>query len=136
MLRVLHVASFSGNIGDNANHAGFRRWFEGLAGGPALWSEFEIRDVYRGLRGFDAAFAAEANTYDLVVVGGGNYFELWVENSPTGTSFSVGEDAWAALKVPVFFNALGVDAGQGVPAVSRERFCRFMGRCWRPISIC
>lgn len=128
MLRVLHVASFSGNIGDNANHAGFRRWFEGLAGGPALWTEFEIRDVYRGLRAFDEAFSAEANDHDLVVVGGGNYFELWVENSPTGTSFSISDEAWAALRVPVLFNALGVDAGQGVPALSRERFERFLAK--------
>jgi polysaccharide pyruvyl transferase WcaK-like protein len=126
MLRVLHVASFRGNIGDNANHAGFRPWFESMVGCEVVWSEFEIRDVYRSLRSFDMAFATEANRYDLLIIGGGNYFELWVEHSPTGTSFSITDEALAALTVPVFYNALGVDAGQGVTANARHRFGRFL----------
>lgn len=126
MLRVLHVASFSGNIGDNANHLGFRPWFESLVGKKIAWSEYEIRDVYRGKRKFDEAFALEANAHDLVVIGGGNYFELWVDNSPTGTSFSITDEALSALEVPVFFNALGVDAGQGVSVKARGEFTRFM----------
>jgi polysaccharide pyruvyl transferase WcaK-like protein len=126
-IRVLQVASFSGNIGDNANHRGFRRWFEGLIGAPVAWSEFETREVYRKQRAFDLAFAAEANRHDLLVVGGGNYFELWVDSSPTGTSVSITDEALAALTVPVFFNALGVDAGQGVPVQSLGRFRRFLG---------
>ena len=126
MLRVLHVASFNGNIGDNANHLGFRPWFAALVDNDIAWSDFEIRDVYRGKRGFDEAFAVEANEHDLVVVGGGNYFELWVDRSPTGTSFSITNEALRALKVPVFFNALGVDAGQGVSEKVRGEFTRFM----------
>ena len=33
-LRLLHIASFSGNIGDNANHMGFRPWFEAQIDAP------------------------------------------------------------------------------------------------------
>lgn len=127
-VRILHVASFTGNIGDNANHAGFRPWFERLIGAAVEWTDFEIREVYRQSRRFDQEFANFANGFDLLVVGGGNYFELWVENSPTGTSFSITDDALSKLDVPVFFNALGVDAGQGVPHVARRRFQAFLGK--------
>ena len=127
-MKVLHVASFRGNIGDNANHAGFRPWFEALAGKPITWTEFEIRDVYRKTRAFDASFAAEANAADLVVIGGGNYFELWVKDSPTGTSISLPDDVMAAIKTPLFINALGVDDAQGYTDETLGRFRKFLGR--------
>ncbi|MGJ4950092.1 polysaccharide pyruvyl transferase family protein [Bradyrhizobium sp. HKCCYLS20291] len=126
MISVLHVASFLGNIGDNANHAGFRPWFEQLVGRPVNWLEFEIRDVYRGYKAFDEKFAEAANRADLVVIGGGNYFELWVEKSPTGTSISVDEDVFASVRTPIFFNALGVDEGQGVTETTLRRFRAFL----------
>jgi polysaccharide pyruvyl transferase WcaK-like protein len=125
---VLHVASFHGNIGDNANHAGFRTWFSQLVGGPIEWREFEIRDVYRKTRAFDAAFAEEANAADLVVIGGGNYFELWVADSPTGTSISIPDEVMDAIRTPVFINALGVDDAQGFTEETLGRFRRFLSR--------
>jgi polysaccharide pyruvyl transferase WcaK-like protein len=127
-MKVLHVASFRGNIGDNANHAGFRPWFATLAGQPVEWREFEIRDVYRKDRAFDMSFAEEANAADLVIIGGGNYFELWVESSPTGTSISISDNVLDAIKTPVFVNALGVDDGQGYTEETLGRFRRFLGR--------
>ena len=125
-LRVLHVASFSGNIGDNANHMGFRPWFEEQVGRSVAWTRLEIREFYWNERQWDDGFVALANAHDVLVIGGGNYFELWVENSPTGTSIAIDPSTFANLDVPIFFNALGVDPGQGVPAVSRERFSAFL----------
>jgi polysaccharide pyruvyl transferase WcaK-like protein len=127
-MKVLHVASFRGNIGDNANHAGFRPWFETLVGSPVTWTEFEIRDVYRKTRAFDAGFAAEANAADLVVIGGGNYFELWVKDSPTGTSISIPETVLASITTPIFINALGVDDAQGYTDETLSRFRTFLDR--------
>lgn len=126
-LRVLHLASFSGNIGDNANHMGFRPWFEAVIGRAIEWSDLEIREFYWREREFDDGFVALANAHDVVVIGGGNYFELWVESSPTGTSIAIDPARFARIRVPVLFNALGVDAGQGVPDASLERFRAFLG---------
>lgn len=126
-MKILHVASFRGNIGDNANHAGFRPWFETLAGTPVTWTEFEIRDVYRKTRAFDDTFAAQANDSDLVVIGGGNYFELWVKDSPTGTSISIPDHVLASIKTPIFINALGVDDAQGYTNETLDRFRKFLG---------
>ena len=85
-IRVLHIASFTGNIGDNANHMGFRPWFEKVSSVSVSWDNLEIREFYWKERKWDMDFVDLANSYDLVVIGGGNYFELWVEDSPTGTS--------------------------------------------------
>lgn len=125
-LRILHVASFSGNIGDNANHLGFRPWLEHLAGRAVVWTDLEMREFYWRERQWDDSFVALANAHDALVIGGGNYFELWVESSPTGTSVAIAPETFARLAVPVFFNALGVDPGQGVPEVSRARFTAFL----------
>ncbi|MFO1249455.1 MAG: polysaccharide pyruvyl transferase family protein [Alphaproteobacteria bacterium] len=127
-MKILHVASFRGNIGDNANHAGFRPWFETLLGKAPEWIEFEIRDVYRKTSAFDAAFAEQANAADLVVIGGGNYFELWVKDSPTGTSISIPDEVMASIKTHIFINALGVDDAQGHTDETLGRFRTFLGK--------
>ena len=88
-MKVLHLASFDGNIGDNANHSGFRPWLERIAARPLEWHDLEIRSFYWKERRFDQDFAAYANEFDLIVIGGGNYFELWVEGSATGTSIGI-----------------------------------------------
>lgn len=125
-LKILHLASFSGNIGDNINHMGFRPWFERMLGRPVEWCDLEMREFYWGQRAWDESFVALANAHDLLVVGGGNYFELWVENSPNGMSFGLPPEQMRALRVPVFFNALGLDAGQGLGAESLARFRTFL----------
>jgi polysaccharide pyruvyl transferase WcaK-like protein len=124
-MKILHVASFGGNIGDIANHHGFRLWFEKLISDEIEWNEFEIRNVYRGTERFDDQFVALANASDLVVFGGGNFFELWVENSPTGTSISIESEVFNKIKTPIFFNALGVDDGMGYSASTIDRFNAF-----------
>ncbi len=127
-LRLLHIASFSGNIGDNANHMGFRPWFEAQLGRQAVWTKLEIREFYWGDRQWDADLVEFINSHDMLIIGGGNYFELWVEQSPTGTSIAIDQKLFDDIEVPVFFNALGVDPGQGVPPVSRERFTSFLDK--------
>ena len=80
-LRVLHLASFAGNIGDLANHAGARRMLAERLGFALKFTDLEIREFYWKQRSFDDAFVAYANSFDLLIIGGGNYFELWVDHS-------------------------------------------------------
>lgn len=127
-MNILHIASFSGNIGDNANHMGFRPWFEGQVGTPVTWTSLEIREFYWRERHWDIELVDHINAHDMLVIGGGNYFELWVEDSPTGTSIAIESELFDRIRVPVFFNALGVDPGQGVPDSSRRRFTAFIDK--------
>jgi len=128
IIRVLHVASFTGNIGDNANHTGFRNKLAKCFGESThiKYDEFEIRKVFWGQECFGKNFVRLANSYDLVVIGGGNYFELWVEDSPTGTSISISLDDLKKIKTPIAFNALGVDPAQGVSEAALIKFRAFL----------
>jgi len=61
-----------------------------------------------------------------LIIGGGNYFELWVESSATGTSIDITPERLAALTVPTVFFALGVDTGQGYSVQTKQRFSSFI----------
>jgi polysaccharide pyruvyl transferase WcaK-like protein len=126
IFKVLHIASFTGNIGDNANHLGFRSWFETLLEKRVDWTELEIREFYWKKRFWDESFVDYANTFDLIVIGGGNYFELWVDKSPTGTSVEIEPELYKKIETPVYFNALGVDPGQGASASAIKKFRTFI----------
>lgn len=125
-MKILHIASFKGNIGDNANHIGFRDWFEKLVKHTVEWENIEIREFYRSKRKWDNGFAKEANAYDLVIIGGGNYFELWVEKSPSGTSIEISPEVLRKIETPIIFNALGVDIGQGYSDQTKLKFQKFL----------
>ena len=125
-MKILHVASFRGNIGDNASHIGFRSWFSKLLNTEITWVEYEIREVYWEKRRFDSEFVFLANDHDLLVIGGGNYFELWVEGSQTGTSINISKEDLDNIKTPIFINGVGVDIGQGIPDGNVEKFEQFL----------
>ena len=127
-MKVLHLASFSGNAGDCLNHKGFRPWFETFFSEKVQWVEFEIRDVYRKYKNFEDDLLVASKNVDLLVIGGGNYLELWPENSSTGTSLDLTDKFLAELDTPIFFNALGVDDGQGIGSSARLNFEKFILR--------
>ncbi len=113
MLKILHVASFSGNVGDNINHAGSYRMLAHALGVPFTAQAWEIRKYFWRQANFDHAFADLCNNHDFVLFGGGNYFELWVERSASGTSVDIPLDVLEKIKVPIVFHSLGCDAAQG-----------------------
>jgi hypothetical protein len=125
-IRIGHLASFQGNLGDVASHLGFRSWFERTLGFSIDWVNIEIRDFYRGLRNFDYDFANEVNQYEIFIIGGGNYFELWPTNSRTGCSIDLPPELLEKIRTPVFFNALGLDDGQGVSQYAQKHFPKFI----------
>lgn len=125
-LKVLHLASFDGNIGDNANHFGFYKNLRNIKNFTFEITQLEIREFYWGISYFDDDFVSLVNKYDLLIIGGGNYFELWVENSPTGTSVAIELYNLAKIKTPIIFNALGVDCGQGTSVQNLKKFCKFL----------
>lgn len=125
-IKTLHLASFDGNIGDNANHNGMRRiWKDKLPVALDI-TELEIREFHWKRRFFDDDFVHLCNQYDLVIIGGGNYFELWVEKSRTGTSVDIPPDMLRKIRPPIFFNALGCDPYKGAPLINIQKFKAFL----------
>lgn len=125
-IKTLHLASFDGNIGDNANHNGFYKNLKQCEKYQFNIDKLEIREFYWKKRLFDESFVKLVNQYDLLIIGGGNYFELWVENSPTGTSISIELELLEKIKTPILFNALGVDPGQGASEKNIQKFKNFL----------
>ncbi len=87
----LHIASFNGNIGDVTNHNGFRNELK-KAGFDWRMDHMEMREFYksRSVRKFDDAFANAANEYDLLIFGGGGFFDLQWDYSCTGCTIDMG----------------------------------------------
>lgn len=126
-LKVLHIASFIGDIGDNANHIGAKHLRDNFLDFDFDITEKEIRSFYWKEWIFNSEeFIKEANTYDLVMIGGGNYFELWVENSETGTSIDLSIDYLKQINTPILFYSLGCDIGQGIPEDNIKKFRIFL----------
>ena len=127
-LNILHIASFKGNIGDNANHLGFRNNLKLLY--PKLnfeFTDFEIRATFRKEKSFDDdEFVELANQHDLIFFGGGNFFELWVDNSHNNTSVNISSKTLQRIKKPIIFYALGFDISMGFSEKGISKFCSWL----------
>ena len=129
-LRIAQLASFRGNIGDNANVVGTRRMLERHLRRPIEYTDLEYLeyepDPRWGGRRFDADFVRIANEHDLLMIGGGGFWELAVDRSATGTPIDLSLETLDAIRVPVVFHGLGFDISAGVSPVRVERFRTFL----------
>ncbi|MGM7634564.1 polysaccharide pyruvyl transferase family protein [Bacillus sp. Hm123] len=110
-VEILHLASFSGNIGDIANHEGFYSQIRKIFNKEVKIKQLEMRKFYKNWREmkFDNEFADLANKYDLLIIGGGGFFDLCWDYSATGTSLDISCEVLAQINTPIFINAIGVD---------------------------
>lgn len=128
-INILYIASFNGNMGDNFSHNGLYQIMEQMGVDAELcYHNLEMREFYHswGNRRFEnQAFVEQCNANDLVMIGGGGYFEAKWDYSRTGTSFDISLDTFRLIKTPVFFNSIGIDVADTGSQEARERFQRF-----------
>ncbi|WP_301009429.1 hypothetical protein [Helicobacter sp. UBA3407] len=79
-IRILHLASFSGNIGDNISHIGFKNLLNQLHLDLDI-TRLEIRKFYNNYnlsdkRFFNQELISEINSYDGCIIGGRGLYEL------------------------------------------------------------
>lgn len=126
-LNVIHIASFVGNIGDNAMHDGAYRARSEDCSCSYHYDRHEVRDYYHWRRrAFDEAFVHQANAADLVMIGGFSLFQLWRENSRTGTYLDLPIDFFAKISTPVLFYGVGVDVSRPVNDHAVEKCREFL----------
>lgn len=132
MISILHVASFKGNIGDNANHQGMRKVLATIFG-KVKYTELEIRKAYQNYQGndklyFNKEFVSLANKHDMVIFGGGGFFEIGIDKSQTGTTIDMCSERLKEITVPVIFYALGCDYDpyRGANPYLVDKFKRFI----------
>ena len=125
--RILHFASFIGNIGDNANHNGlYKHLYTNLLDIDFKIEQEEIREYFWGHKAFDNKLIDLFNQFDLVIIGGGNFFELWVENSRTGTSIDIPIEFLKKIRPSILFFSLGFDIHQGYSVENKLKFSKFL----------
>lgn len=127
-VRVLHVASFQGNLGDSAMHDGAYRTREADCLRPFAHIPLEVRDFFHwGKRRFDEGFVDYLNTFDLAIFGGLVGFELWRDDTASGMRFDLAPELLSRIRIPVLFHGLGCDATRGMmQTATRVRCQRFL----------
>lgn len=113
-LKILHVASHVGNIGDDASHAGTRHILRHCLG-PVAIDTLDIRKTYDMYTlpdrfGFDLDFAERANRYDLVVIGGGAFLDFDIAGTRTGLMMDIEDAVFDALHTPLLVTSVGCHA--------------------------
>jgi polysaccharide pyruvyl transferase WcaK-like protein len=132
-MKILHVATFIGNIGDNASHLGFDQILEENLGSGHQIDRLEIRKTYSVYTlpdkwSFDDDFAKKANDYDLLLIGGGHFLDFWVKNSHTGTTLDISDEVLEALNVPMFIVSMGSMHRTDVPPENILKYRAFLDK--------
>lgn len=91
----------------------------------------EIRKTYLNYKAadrwhWDEQLVKDINQKDLTVIGGGNYFELWLNESSTGTTIDLSPELLRQVEKPLFFHAVGCDPNIGVNEQTVNRFRSFL----------
>lgn len=131
MFKILHVASFVGNIGDNASHMGLHNILKSIVKIPFTIDEMEIRRFYKNYNlpdkmMFDSQFVHLANCYDLLIIGGGGFLDYWVANSRTGTTIDISKEDFDRLTVPTLITSIGSFPHKDIPEGNIEKFHDFL----------
>lgn len=124
---IVHIASFAGNIGDIINHSGFYKSF-GID--KKSVRQIEIRRFYHNCNQaqklfFDNRLAEYINQSELLILGGGGFFDVYWDESDTGTTIDMPKSFIDQIKVPVLVNAMGVHFVQGKKR-AKEKFYSFL----------
>lgn len=129
MTRLLHLASFKGNVGDEVSHSGLKILLS-KCGLKYSSDKQEIRDYYQNAslskKRFDDSFIENCNSYDLVIVGGGGYMEPSVPASRTGTTFDIDQNIFAHLNAAMIFSSIGCFPAKQVNDVGEKKFSSFL----------
>lgn len=130
MKKILHIASFHGNIGDNASHLGFYSILDKI-GLEYEVTQLEIRKSYNNYELedkliFDDEFVEYANTFDYLVFGGGGFLDYWVEGTVNGTTVNIHEKIFDQLQCKILITSIGSNPHRLVPAENYKKFEQFL----------
>lgn len=129
-MRILHVASFVGNIGDNASHQGFYKVLDNFFKKYEV-TQLEIRKFYKNYQQpdkqfFNLKFIDLANQFDLLIIGGGGFLDYWVKDSATGTTIDIDPNLIAKLTVSTLITSVGCMPHKEIPEGNIDKFRRFL----------
>lgn len=132
-MKILHIASFTGNIGDNISHLGLEIILENFFAEFQL-KRLEIRKFYKNYTGkdkhyFDFQFLNEMKDFDLCIIGGGGFLDYWVEGSESGTTIDMSVDLVSRISTPTLICSVGCIPHRPVPDGNLAKFTAFLDAC-------
>ncbi|WP_340642253.1 polysaccharide pyruvyl transferase family protein [Photobacterium damselae] len=130
MKKILHIAAFQGNIGDNASHIGFSNILD-LLDIHSVVDRIEIRKTYNNYTEddkiiFDDKFVELANNYDFVVFGGGGFLDYWVDGSVNGTTINIRNDILSKIRSRILITSIGSNPHREVPVENLKKYKNFL----------
>ena len=130
-MKILHLATFIGNIGDNASHIGLKNILPELLGDNVQIDELEIRKTYSVYTlpdkwSFNDELIDRINGYDLLLIGGGHFLDFWLPNSPTGTALEFDSSMLSRIDTPIMITSTGCMPRNNVPKGNVEKLRRFL----------
>jgi polysaccharide pyruvyl transferase WcaK-like protein len=130
-INILHLASHTGNIGDNASHIGLKKILSKTLKKKYNITQLEIRKSYNIYSGndklvYDEKFAKKVNRYDLLIIGGGNYLDYSITGSCTGTTLNIKPEILKKIKVPIMIVSMGCYPPRDIPKGNIEKFKNFL----------
>lgn len=131
MKKILHIASFDGNIGDMANHKGFYDLLNEVVGKDYTIEQLEIRRFYNNSKElqFDESFIDYANKFDIIIFGGGAFLSLEWAYSKNGTTINLGVEDLERIRTPIIFNDVTFKQTVRTTDVMRDNFKKFCEYC-------
>ena len=115
-MKIAHIASHRGNVGDILNHTAFYSNILSKITDVEI-ERVELRDFYFNAvdrKIFNKKYAEYLNNYDLVIFGGGGFFDVQWNNSNTGTTLDLSEEFIDGLKTKVLVNGMGYHEYPGI----------------------
>jgi len=131
-MKILHIASFIGNIGDNASHKGFYSILNESLNNYTI-ERVEIRKFYKNYNKSDKMFFNEnfisyLNDFDVCFIGGGGFLDYWVENSQTGTTIDISPGLLENIKIPTLFTSIGSNPHKKIPPDNLVKYKYFLDK--------
>lgn len=110
-LRVLQLAAFCSNTGDNANISGIRAELSrNLSPYVLEFHDWDLVDFSWDLNQFDDDALSYINSFDLFIIGGGGFLEIIPGATTwTGTRINIPKEVFRKISVPTVLYALGID---------------------------
>lgn len=110
-LKILQLAAYGSNIGDNANISGIRATLiKNFPEHALIFDDWDIVDFSWSLDDFDDETVTRINHYDLFIIGGGGFLELIPGSQTwTGTRINIPKAIFERITVPTIFYSLGID---------------------------
>lgn len=127
-VRIIQLAAYHSNLGDNANLRGTRKMLrQNLHGMDVEFTDWEILDYSWGLDHYTQDTIDWVNSHDLLIIGGGGFLEIInATDCWTGTRIAIPEELFKKITIPVVLHGVGTPNLRTPDPEPLQRFKNFI----------